>query len=426
MTDYTHKIGFTYINSPKYLVDKQAKKWMAQLREFGASVVIFQAEFDRAIPEDVILCARQNAMEPVVHFTSELPLARNLNEVSILMDVYAKWGVERIIFGDKPNVKTSWPTAGWHYENLIDHFLDRFIPLANHATRAGIHPVLPPLQPGGDYWDTAFIELVLAGLKRRRLDNILETLMLSSYGYTFNKELSWGKGGPERWSISKPYQTPEGQQDQLGFHNFEWIQALSQRAIGTKLPVIILDAGQAGTTYSQPDPQITINTIHKIMVACAEKGPLDSEDGNEIPVFDQSIKGCIFNLESIGELFDGNLSIEKLEQIFSEPQQNEDRESQDKSPTKMISHYLLLPSHASGVSDVVLNKVRPLIKKFHPTVGFSIEEASLAKKVSVYPDSILFTDQQISLLRSAGCKVEILPESGIEIATSLLGSQNTR
>jgi hypothetical protein len=88
---------------------------------------------------------------------------------------------------------------------------------------------------------------------------------------------------------------------------------------------------------------------------------------------------------------------------------------------KFLSHYLLLPSYASGVSDVVLNKIRPLIKNLKPTVGFSLEEALHASKVSIFPDPNIFKDEHIRTLRQAGCKVEILPNSGIEIATYLQG-----
>ena len=94
----------------------------------------------------------------------------------------------------------------------------------------------------------------------------------------------------------------------------------------------------------------------------------------------------------------------------------------EKQGQKMISHYLLLPSYASGVSDAILNKVRPIIKHQHPTVGFSLEEAAFAKKVSVYPDPIIFSEEQLSQLRSTGSVVEVLPESGIEIATLILNS----
>ena len=81
-----------------------------------------------------------------------------------------------------------------------------------------------------------------------------------------------------------------------------------------------------------------------------------------------------------------------------------------------------MPSYASGVSDAILNKVRPLIKHYHPTVGFSLVEAAYAKKVSVYPDTNLFSEEQLSQIRSTGSIVEILPESGIEIATLVQNS----
>ena len=82
-----------------------------------------------------------------------------------------------------------------------------------------------------------------------------------------------------------------------------------------------------------------------------------------------------------------------------------------------MGHYLLLPVHACGVSDAILNKVRPIIKTFQPTIGFSLKEAFLAERVSVYPDPNTYSEDDINQLRASGCVVDILPESGIEIAT---------
>jgi hypothetical protein len=102
--------------------------------------------------------------------------------------------------------------------------------------RIGLNPILAPLLPGGDYWDCAFLELLLDGLSSVKWTNSFERLTLASYGYTFHKPLLWGEGGPERWSGCKPYQTPEGHQDQIGFNNYEWVQASSQRMLGKRLP----------------------------------------------------------------------------------------------------------------------------------------------------------------------------------------------
>jgi hypothetical protein len=421
MSNDALKIGFSYFSSPNDLINQHLKTWLTCLREVGASQVIFKAGFDKAVPEDVFLGAQENDLQTIVHFTSELPLARKFNDVAFLMDIYARWGVRAVILGDKPNSKAAWPTSGWQYENLIDHFLDRFIPLANYAVRAGLTPVFPPLQPGGDYWDTAFIEPVLIGLKRRKLETILEHMMLSSYGYTFDKDLSWGKGGPERWSISKPYLTPEGQQDQLGFNNYEWVQAQTERAIGRKIPIMILDAGKSGFEDEPYPSSKALETIQSILLACRGKGQTDERSYGLLSVNNSGLEVCNFDLDTIEQAFEGFLSGDVFQQFFGE-KNDEEVINQRKEKQIVFPHYLLLPVHKSGIPDVVLNKVRPFIKKFQPTVGFSLEEAAFARKVSVFPDPLIFTDEQLNALRLAGCLVEILPESGIDIATSLQNS----
>ncbi len=410
-------IAFSYFTSPKYLVNKAVNTWLPKLRHLGASAVIFKSGFSRAISEDVFIAAQENELMPIIHFVSELPLARKFNEVAFLLDIYAKWGIGKAILGDKPNIKKSWQISGWHYENLVDHFLDRFIPLANHAVRIGLQPVFPPLQPGGDYWDSAFIELALEGLRRRRMDSILANLALTSYGYTFNKPLIWGRGGPERWSSSKPYQTPEGQEDQLGFHNFEWVQAISQRVIGEKLPILILDAGCPGTLHSELDPDVICESIKKVYQACIDVPSIKAEEVDETVNFGDSVHYCTFELDTLDRALGGGITFEQLKLFFVGQNGEKINGTSNSSTNKVFSDYLLLPSYDSGVSDAILNKVRPLIKQKQPTVGFSLKEASLARNVLVYPDPNLFPDDEINRLRTEGCVVTILPESGIEIAT---------
>ena len=76
MNKYKQQIGFSYFVSPKRFIRKQLLDWMAAIQKSGASMVTFKANFDNAIPEDAFIIARKNGLEPVVHFTSELPLAR--------------------------------------------------------------------------------------------------------------------------------------------------------------------------------------------------------------------------------------------------------------------------------------------------------------------------------------------------------------
>jgi hypothetical protein len=413
------KLGFVYFKSPEYYIKKQLDAWLPALKQLGALSVIFTAGFDRSIPEDVFIVAEENELDPIVHFNSELPIARKFNDVVLILDSYARWGVRHIILGDKPNTKASWQEAGWHYENLVDHFLDRFIPLANYAVRIGLKPVLPPMQPGGDYWDTAFLELIAKGLKRRKLDDIISQLVLSSYGYTFNQPLSWGKGGPERWSVSKPYITPEGQEDQLGFHNFEWVQAYVQRQIGKELPVMVLDVGNQGGDVEDCNQAKIKKNMQSLFGELRHETTLVSENLNSVVGFEDKILGCFYDMDTLDSILEEPLSFQVLKSNIFNLTKNQSKVIPDEEQRKSISNYLLLPSYQAGVSDAVLNKVRPIIKKFKPTIGFSVNEALMAQKVMVYPDATIFNDEQLNLLRAAGCTVEILPESGIEIATYL-------
>ena len=419
MTGSTHKIGFTYFSSPKYMVNNALLTWLPTLQSCGGSFVIFQANFDVAVSEDAFMAASDHDLEPLIHFNGPLPTAKSFNETSLLLDVYKKWGCKYVILGDRPNTKENWPIAEWHYDVLVDRFLDRFIPLAYHSVRIGLNPVLAPLQPGGDYWDCAFLESLLEGLIQRKMSSILSHLSLASYGYTFNKPLNWGAGGPERWPGSQPYHTPEGQEDQIGFNNFEWVQAAGERLTGTKMPVLILDAGRPSPILDHNDGINTMAVIQEILSAHFTTHNDELDEDSELPAFNQDVIGCTFSLDTFQSLLGDEFSVSALEQLFGSKKSKINTSTLADGKQKYLSHYLLLPSYASGVSDAVLNKVRPLIKKLRPTVGFSFEEASHAEKVSIYPDPYLFKDSQIDQLRASGCKVEILPESGIDIATKL-------
>lgn len=417
MTQKMIKIGFSYFPFKDFLLDHQLDLWFPAMQKWNASHVIFTGNFDIAITEDVFRKAQEFGLEPIVHFNAVLPSARKFNDAAFILDLYRKWGVTHVIFGDQPNTKHGWLLPGQQDETLVDKFLDRFIPLANHVLKIGLTPIMAPLMPGGEFWDCAFMELALDGLKQRKMTELLDDLVLSSNGFTFNKPLSWGEGGPERWPGSKPYYTPDGQQNSLGFHNFEWAQAISQRAIGKKLPVIILDAGNPGPDFNFEQGKIFEDTLRKILQACQYVDYPDENRENGLPTLNESVLACNFRLETLKKIFGEPFSIEVLDQIFSQTQSKINQSKTLTGKEKHFDHYLLLPSYASGVSDSVLNKVRPLIKKFKPTVGFSLEEALNAVKVSVFPDSHVFTDEQINRLRNAGCEVEILPQSGIEIAT---------
>ena len=419
MSDIRQNLGFSYFSAPEYLIKNRVETWFPILKELGSKQIIIEASFDRAVPEDVFQTAYENDQEIIIHFVEELPLARKFNEVAVLLDTYARWGVKYIILGNQPNSKSGWNKTGWRNDNLVDHFLDRFIPLADYIEKLGLTPVFPPLQPGGDYWDTAFLEMAFRGLKRRQMDTLLDKLCLASFGHTFNRSLTWGAGGPESWPGARPYATPEGQEDQMGFNNYEWMQAVVERTIGKRPAALIMDAGNPAVDPNLAGSDTSLERIQLIVKACRGAEPVVDA---ELPKLNGSLIACMFDMDTLLALFDGDLSITALRAIFQvEDAGAPDTGKKSQENDKPIAHYLLLPAHKAGVSDVVLKKVRPIIKQCNPTIGFSLEEAKLARKVSVFPDPVIFTDKELNALRLAGCAVEILPQSGMEIATYLHG-----
>jgi hypothetical protein len=82
-----------------------------------------------------------------------------------------------------------------------------------------------------------------------------------------------------------------------------------------------------------------------------------------------------------------------------------------------ISHYLLLPIYGWGVPEWHLDAVRPFIKEFHPTIGFSLDEASHAVRVTVVGGVQAYSDQDLQPLIHAGCIVERITVDGTIVAT---------
>ena len=48
---------------------------------------------------------------------------------------------------DRPNLLKNWSPSDWAQRNLVERFLDIFIPIAQRALNAGLIPVFPPLEP---------------------------------------------------------------------------------------------------------------------------------------------------------------------------------------------------------------------------------------------------------------------------------------
>jgi hypothetical protein len=81
-----------------------------------------------------------------------------------------------------------------------------------------------------------------------------------------------------------------------------------------------------------------------------------------------------------------------------------------------IKHYLLLPAGDIGYIGRWFTRLLPYIQKNNPTIGFSLDEAVFAVRVTIAGNQRNFTDETVKHLREKGCIVDRINEDGTSIA----------
>lgn len=413
------RIGFRYYPDTLHYRESDLQTWLPQLSALNAGWLVLEAPADRAVPEDFIRGLLHAGIQPVLQMRLPLSEPYDGSALSILFEAYGHWGVEYIAPFDQPNTQQAWGSGGWVQQRLVERFLDRFIPLAEKLCQFRIKPVFPGLQPGGHFWDTVFLRSALQGIKSRGHTRLLESLVLGAYAWPNGHELEWGAGGPQAWPDVRPYDTPEGQQDHLGFRIFEWYTAISEAGAGKALPVILL-----GTGVEPVDLDSHADTNFKIAQLLT--------DSNEIP--DTVLGGCFplvcaeagkpeakrawFTPEGKGLPVVARLQ-EWLQSLKEEDPQTQPETVFPVPGQKPIKHYLLLPHPKWGNPEWFLKVTRPFVKKHAPTTGYSIREAFFAQRVTIVGGVQVFPENLKAELEKSGSQVIQISGSGTEIATIL-------
>ena len=194
------RLGFHFFPDTLHFRATNLRAWLPELQSLGVSWLTLQAPSDRAIPEFFLQGLKRLNIEPILQLYLPLDNSPDFEDIRLLFSTYAHWGVNYIVLFDRPNCRTAWSSANWSQSNLVERFLDRYLPLALCAHQSGLIPVYPPLEPGGDYWDTAFLQASLQAIKRRGHQLILENLVVGAHANAGHRSITWGRGGPERGS----------------------------------------------------------------------------------------------------------------------------------------------------------------------------------------------------------------------------------
>ncbi|MBS1250935.1 MAG: hypothetical protein MAG431_02534 [Chloroflexi bacterium] len=398
------KLGFHYFPDTQHYRQQDLEVWLPRLRALGASWLTLIAPSSYTIPENFLKGLRRAKIRPLVHFPFHLDRLPGKEDFRLFFQTYARWGVKDIILFNKPNTRAQWGTISWAKTDLVERFLDLYLPLAEEASKAGLRPIFPPLEQGGDYWDTSFLWAVLAGIKRRGPARLVDELTLSVDANPNDHSLGWGAGGSYRWPEARPYFTPPGSEDQRGFRIADWYLAISQAVLGKTPPVFMLNL------QGDRDSEM------KMLQLLAQKPPQGLES---LPT---QVRAGMFWLLAAeeGSKFlpqawykpDGETRpiVERLTQKTPQPKQKK---------KDHFEHYLLLPTYQGAVTDWHLEVIRGFVKKHTPTIGFSTEEAAHAKRVTVIGGESDLPETDLNKLRARGCIVQRITGSGTEIAAKL-------
>jgi hypothetical protein len=435
------KVGFHYFPDTLHYRDSDLQTWLPELLGLGANWLILKSEIERAIPETFIRSLVENGIQPIVQFNLSLAKTPDIEEIRPLIESYRRWGCKYVLFFDRPNSRSSWPASGWAQQDLVERFIDRFLPFAGLALQNELIPVFPALEPGGSFWDTAFLRSALQSLERRKQGELLDKMVLGVYSWSQGHSLNWGAGGPERWPEAKPYFTPPEVQDQRGFRCFEWYLAIARSVLKKSLPILLLGAGAnadpALTQVTAPDPAKHAEFNRSILQLLSSDEVLDSQNPDiELEPLAEEIIACGFWLLAADPAdpshpqawYQDEATALPIVASLKEQRPQSKHVHADEPPAvskgpqegiHSIQHYLLLPTYEWGVADWHLDVIRNFVKKYQPTIGFSLEEANLAARVTVIGNAQSFPEEALETLRQSGCAVERISGDGTSIATQL-------
>lgn len=445
------RTGFCYFPDTLHYRESDLDAWLPELKALGASWLTLIAPENRAIPERFIRGLINANIEPILHFHLSAESPPTSNDLATLLKAYESWGVNYITLFNRPNCHDEWAGSSWARQDLVERFLDLYLPLAETVCNHDMYPVFPPLEPGGDYWDTAFLRSALQGIQRRGHERLLEKLSIGAYAWTDNLPINFGAGGPERWPGARPYFTPPGEEDHMSFRIFDWYSAISQAVLGNAPPILILGGGaRPGDSKSPNYPPVGENehSHYNLQIARLMNGDDEAKpDGAQIDPVPDNVLTCNFYLLAASEnnpamksawyRTDGTTLpvVQNLQAWRSEkraPVSNESSKKQElmikiekpggihnRGKNRTIKHYVLIPSYEWGVADWHLDVTRDFVKKHKATVGFSIEEAAKAERVTVIGGENTFSQEIIQMLITTGCEVMQVTGDGTEIASIL-------
>ena len=413
-TFVSKKFGFHYFLDVEQFNTTDSHLWIRKLQEINAKWLVIQNPQVRAIPEEFIRSFSEAGINLVINFNEDVSSDVNLSSLITLLNVYGKWGVKYAYLFEKPNSQSKWGDIKWNNHDIVKTHLNKFIPFAQICVKNHIKPVFSPLLPGGDYWDLAFLEESLKGLASLGMPHIKNNLILSAFGWDWGHSIEWGSGGKKKWPDTKPFHQKQNTQNQQGFRTYEWYLELSEKVLGKRLPIIILEAGipndrftgnsvdtvpidslftithlLAGeNVYDPKNPELLLSPIPPEVIGCNFFTLSAQMEKKYFPYRWFTPKGIPLAPARALGLTDNAPTVQAKEQPV-----------RMNNPIEKFHfkyrRYILLSDSLKQDMPSLLEKLDPYIRNFKPHVGFSKVEAAKAAYILIITDkkkNFLFND----------------------------------
>lgn len=398
---------------------------LERARWVGAHWLVIPTTLDQPVSTAILRALVAAQVEVVMGIEEQV---RPLPQADLRRDLqaYAQSGIRYLYLYREPNQMASWPRGArgeFLKPNLPQRFVDILAPSLQRVAELGMIPLLPPLAPGGDYWDLAFLADALQELGRRE-GLWVERLGLAIAHNISDRPVGWGRGGGSRWPQACPYHTPRGSEDHRGFHLFEWYDQIVRQQMGTSLPLIATGypatAAEESWTEevlawarggSRPEYLLLVNLgpVDQLVLSAPSRSSSSLE---ELPVI-QDVAS-----PSPAPVAARPLSAEEL--LWPDQPLADVEQYVPKGEGKSIEHYLLFPSWDWGISDWHWQLALNYVRRFRPTCGFDPHEAARARFVTLLGDGQGIDEAIERELRAQGCRVERIPgEDAAQIKRAL-------
>ena len=424
-------IGFHYFQDTEHYRAADLKQWVPILKELGCQWLVLTSEISRSIPEPFLKGIHENGIQTIVEIQAHISNIKDDQNIELLLHQYGAWGVKAVQVSGNPNMKTYWGNA-WVRQNIIKEFYNGFLYFSELAISKGLSPMIPVLVPGGDFWDTAFLHYLLEQFIDNNHKDVVRKVILSAGGWSFDHPLAWGEGGHDIWTETRPYLTPSGSEDQIGFHTYEWYLEIAREVLGKNLPIFLFGLGEESPFTQESKKEKVDSFDERVLEICNylvdEPNPFSYNEWivagefSRLNSLSKEKSGFYTNGQPNSSLISGFQEIMGGRSLKGEKNNGGGSQASINHSIfvdKVIEQYLLLPVYEWGVSDWHLEIIKPYVHKHKATIGFSPEEAKYAKLVILVGDTGVIGCDIETMLKDYQCEVIRITGDDKEIASQL-------